>query len=219
MRKSKRIRWDLWQNGQAEYYPKTFKNVALKKRLKWSLPQWRDTNRLSMCHSMKIITTWFQEKKPKHTPMKTVKLEQPSNPGQRLSLSTPSQRSGCCFWVQEMIREWGRRLQSWQPALLAGVDGNDALIGTECEASETWEGQALAALLITQTHVPPSAVCRLPTADPPLPHANKHESTNSLTPLHHKNTHSNKRRSAEALDVLSGSYSPSSHLRNTFCSI
>lgn len=27
--------------------------------------------------------------------------------------------------------------ESWQAALLAGVDGNDALIGTESEASET----------------------------------------------------------------------------------
>lgn len=43
-----------------------------------------------------------------------------------------------------------RWLQSWQAAPLAGPDGNEALIGTECEASETWEGHTVAALLITR---------------------------------------------------------------------
>lgn len=37
---------------------------------------------------------------------------------------------------QERERE-NRWIQSWQAALLAGVDGNEALIGTECEAFET----------------------------------------------------------------------------------
>ena len=50
---------------------------------------------------------------------------------------------------QERENRW---IQSWQAALLAGVDGNEALIGTECEAFETWEGQAVAALLITHTY-------------------------------------------------------------------
>lgn len=33
--------------------------------------------------------------------------------------------------------ERGREGYSWQAALLAEADGNDALIGTECEAFET----------------------------------------------------------------------------------
>lgn len=77
--------------------------------------------------------------------------------------------------------ERGREGYSWQAALLAEADGNDALIGTECEAFETWEGQAVATLLITHTrvrecihrhtHGPPTSK-GLPSLDPLLLHAN-----------------------------------------------
>lgn len=39
-------------------------------------------------------------------------------------------------WVQ-LLSPTDDQRESWQAVLLAGVDGNDALIGTESKASET----------------------------------------------------------------------------------
>ena len=88
-----------------------------------------------------ILEDEYKKNQPKHTHThkgKSAKLEQPFKfLGNNHLRRRQANRAGVAAESKKTIRERGRRRESWQPALLAGADGNDALIGTECEASET----------------------------------------------------------------------------------